>query len=362
MKAIALFYCCLILSLITVNANDGVYLSSGGMIYPTQETKISIEKEVLSFTVSEAVCNVNIYFEFNNPESIDRTLLVGFQAPTPQGDIPDANLNKNLISNFVIMSAGSIIPYREKYAECKDCPLLETSDYKSEDGGGVFIYLFEITFKPGKNVIQHSYSFPASANVEMEQMYDYVISTGAKWAGGAIKQLTIQMDLGDNAYFYVDDVFTNSAQWKIIGTGHVTDTYFNNYNDIRSRMIRIISGHLEISIDNFTPLSEIAFGVINANSFICTPLNYREIADNRVFVILPLPLSPDYTLDELKLLRNTVYAQHGYVFKNEDLIQYFKQFDWYIPNPNLSLNDILLNPEELQYVNAIIEQEANIKK
>jgi hypothetical protein len=44
MKAIALFYCCLILSLITVNANDGVYLSSGGMIYPTPETKISIEK------------------------------------------------------------------------------------------------------------------------------------------------------------------------------------------------------------------------------------------------------------------------------------------------------------------------------
>jgi hypothetical protein len=362
MKAIALFYCCICLCLLQVAANDGVYLSSGGMIYPTKETKISIEKEMLSFTVRDAVCDVNIYFEFNNPESTNRTLLVGFQAPTPQGDIPDVDLNKNLISNFIIMSSGSIIPYEEKYADCTDCPLQDPSAYKSEDGGGLFIYLFEITFKPGKNIIQHSYSFPASSSIEMDQMYDYVISTGGKWAGGVIKELYIQFNLGDNTYFYVDDVFPKSAQWNIVGTGLVTDTYVKLYNDINSRMIRIISGHLEISINNFTPQSEIAFGIINSNSFICTPLNYNEIIDDQVVVISQLPLSPEYTLDELKLLRNTVYAQHGYLFQNEKLLQYFEQFDWYIPNPNLPLSDIILSVEELQYVNAIIEQEANLKK
>lgn len=34
---------------------------------------------------------------------------------------------------------------------------------------------------------------------------------------------------------------------------------------------------------------------------------------------------------ELRILRNEIYARHGYIFKSKDLADYFKQFDWYTP-------------------------------
>lgn len=52
-------------------------------------------------------------------------------------------------------------------------------------------------------------------------------------------------------------------------------------------------------------------------------------------------LKSQYTLDsislgvldkyELKLLRNSIFAMHGYIFKTPSLNEYFNQFDWYKP-------------------------------
>ena len=35
--------------------------------------------------------------------------------------------------------------------------------------------------------------------------------------------------------------------------------------------------------------------------------------------------------EELSLMRNEIYARHGYSFKNKDMRYYFEQFDWYMP-------------------------------
>lgn len=34
---------------------------------------------------------------------------------------------------------------------------------------------------------------------------------------------------------------------------------------------------------------------------------------------------------ELRIMRNAIYARHGYIFKSADLRRYFSQFDWYEP-------------------------------
>lgn len=34
---------------------------------------------------------------------------------------------------------------------------------------------------------------------------------------------------------------------------------------------------------------------------------------------------------ELRIMRNYIFARHGYIFKSDDLRQYFSQFDWYMP-------------------------------
>lgn len=38
-----------------------------------------------------------------------------------------------------------------------------------------------------------------------------------------------------------------------------------------------------------------------------------------------------FTKKELRIVRNQIYAKHGYIFKSKDLQEYFSQFYWYSP-------------------------------
>src|SRR5690606_6239092 len=114
---------------ISVYGNDGVYLTRGGVIYPTKESKISLDREVLSFSVQDKICRVDILFEFNNTENVERKLMIGFQAPTAVGDVSDNISNTNQIADFKILANGQILPYSLKAAECEDCELKEPKDF-----------------------------------------------------------------------------------------------------------------------------------------------------------------------------------------------------------------------------------------
>jgi len=64
---------------------------------------------------------------------------------------------------------------------------------------------------------------------------------------------------------------------------------------------------------------------------------YRE--DYRNLVSRPLQRSDleGKTKAELSLIRNTIYAIHGYIFrKNPNIIDYFKKVNWYQPNPGFN--------------------------
>lgn len=343
---------------ISVYGNDGVYLTRGGVIYPIKESKISLDREVLSFSVKDKICRVDILFEFNNPENVERKLMIGFQAPTAAGDVSDEISNSNQISDFKISANGQILPYKLMAAECENCELKQPKDFHfSQFEPGVFVYLFELTFKPGINRINHSYSFPASSNVEFDQFYNYILTTGAKWAGGTIKNLTVNFDLGNNKYFYVNDIFGRDSNWSIVGSGKVTSKNFTNDEDT-SRMVRIISGRLQIEVANFKPLRNIEFGIICENSFITRPTDFEKLKSGKVFGICGLTLDNEkYLKETLKILRNTVYAQHGYSFNSKDLKDYFSQFEWYIPDPNLTMEQIKLTEKEKKFIDEILKRE-----
>lgn len=338
--------------------NDGVYLTKGGVIYPVQETSVSLDKEILSFTIKEHIAYVAIRFEFNNPENIERKLLVGFQAPTAGGDVPDSLSNTNQIQNFMIIQNGMILPYILKATECDTCELKDPKNFNfSQIDQGLFVYLFEITFKPGINQIHHSYSFPASNNVSFDQFYKYILTTGSKWAGERIKDLTVNIDMGRNKYFYVHDTFGPTADWSIIGTGKVTDDKFDYVDADTSRMIRTLSGYLQISVKDFQPTKNIEFGIVSDHSFTVWPVYYEKIQDGDIISIGDLTLKGDHTMEELRLLRNTIYAQYGYDFTDPVLKQYFSQFGWYMPDPNLRMEDIDMIEAEKEFLAKTLELE-----
>lgn len=59
--------------------------------------------------------------------------------------------------------------------------------------------------------------------------------------------------------------------------------------------------------------------------------------------------------DELRILRNAVYARHNFKFKSADLQEYFEQFDWYNPLKNDVTEE--LNSIELENIKIIQEAE-----
>lgn len=56
--------------------------------------------------------------------------------------------------------------------------------------------------------------------------------------------------------------------------------------------------------------------------------NYYDIACNRLLKESDLT---GLSAKELRIMRNWIYARHGYIFKKKDLQNYFAQFDWYHP-------------------------------
>ncbi len=61
------------------------------------------------------------------------------------------------------------------------------------------------------------------------------------------------------------------------------------------------------------------------------------------------------------MLRNEIFARHGYHFKNERLNEYFSQFDWYQSNPNQTFDSNELNKIETSNIQLFRKVEDKIK-
>ncbi len=60
-----------------------------------------------------------------------------------------------------------------------------------------------------------------------------------------------------------------------------------------------------------------------------------------------------YSKEELSIMRNEIFARHGYIFKRADLKEYFSQKTWY--NPQYTNVDKYLTAIERQNV-AVIQK------
>ncbi len=65
-------------------------------------------------------------------------------------------------------------------------------------------------------------------------------------------------------------------------------------------------------------------------------------------------------LYELKLLRNELFARHHYTFENERLTAYFSDFDWYEPNYELDIKEIVLNETERHNVQLFLNKQHSL--
>ncbi|MGM9988918.1 MAG: YARHG domain-containing protein [Bacillaceae bacterium] len=66
-----------------------------------------------------------------------------------------------------------------------------------------------------------------------------------------------------------------------------------------------------------------------------------------------------YSQKELALIRNEIFARHGYVFTKEEYQRYFASKPWYRPNATFKGNDSELNEVERSNINLIKKLEGN---
>lgn len=88
-----------------------------------------------------------------------------------------------------------------------------------------------------------------------------------------------------------------------------------------------------------------------SNNVVVAPLNKnRDVSTSRLpdYDWLSYEYVSDYDLEkmngsELRIMRNYIFARHGYIFQSDDLRRYFNQYSWYNPRYNdvsSSLNKI----------------------
>ncbi|MCG8702385.1 MAG: YARHG domain-containing protein [Bacteroidales bacterium] len=306
---------------ILLQSNDSVINGYGGDFFPVIETDISIKKEVLLLTLEDNM-HVDVYFEFFNPNE-EKELLVGFVVPPkhdPEYSNNDSiNIDKRVpdIYNFKVVANGESLEY--KFDLLNDAPLEEL---KEAEGKWNYVYYFKVKFKPGINIVKHSYSFDGGFDSSGGIFYSYILKTAKNWAGSKIEDFTLQIDIASGIEFHVSDI-ANNDQWTVKGEGNSSGNSFCMKNGI-----------IEMKAVNFTPENNINIYLLPDYSFYDTEsvgfqAELAELGDLKAL-----------DKERLRIIRNYYFARKGYKFKSNDLFEFYSSYLWYIPDSKLSSSDI----------------------
>ncbi len=351
--------------------NDGVFYVQGNNLIPLQETQVELRKEVLRFYVTQYDwMNVDVDFSFYNPGR-SKQVTVGFVTPPASGDTDEDQHPQ--IKDFTVMVNGSKVTYKVKR-------MSETSfAFKElETGARDFVYYFPVTFKHGINRIRHTYTYRGGASVEMFRAFDYQITTGKRWANKQIDDFELQVHL-DRGIYAIPASFRNDgmlADWKIVGDGVIQEKPLELFSEHgpKVRMTHLNRGYLSLKEENFKPDIDILFAEFNwAAGWVGRWCNIGTECINREALEDILPyfiLKPwdgikveelaELSAGDLRIIRNYFFAVRGYDFQSDDLKNFYGQFFWYKPDPDLKLEYIDLSDAEDAFVRKVVAAEKSI--
>lgn len=157
----------------------------------------------------------------------------------------------------------------------------------------------------------------------------YIDQSNKNCTGFAAKSFTARM-VGDGAIFDDDDM---SDVLLVFG-----ETHFNTS-----------TGRLTTSSDN---VIDVLKRIYPDN----TKERYPFTATDELDVEF---LEKVFSFDELKIMRNEIFARHGYIFTTDAMKKHFSAQTWY--KPSKSNVDNLLNPIEKKNISTIKDAEARLK-
>lgn len=325
-----------------IHANDGAFFAKGNQLIPINETNIRVQKEILSLKkVANKLVEVTVYYEFFNPGK-EKNLTVGFEAFSPSGDVDGTPVKGQhpYMRDFTVVLNDQHLKYSIAYV--KDSLYTQNGILKGEKLTDIknsienvnevdffYVYHFKAVFKPGLNIIKHTYQYDLSGSIDYNYNFEYVLTAANRWGNQQIDDFTLIIDAGDFETFSIHkSFFKKDKEWLIKGTGKTADVkgVKNSFLEHDALKFHIQNGTIVFQKKNFKPKGELflyAQNYIGIQHLDYLPFSYYQQEHIN---------KPKNELEK-KILKNLPYARRGYVFQSSDLKKYYENMDWYQPNP-----------------------------
>ncbi len=369
MRFFKVFIACFLFSTVAVFANDGAYYASGNHLIPMMETDIRVQKEILTLqAMADGRVKITVYYEFFNPKAA-KTLDVGFEARSPSGDVDGTPVNGQhpFISDFTVNLNGQNLAHSVaivtedtyfKNGKILQIPLKQAlkSIENTNEVPFNYVYHFKADFKPGVNILTHTYFFKVSGSIDFLYDLPYILTAAMRWGNKRIDDFTLSIDMGEFADFYIPQTFFKGVEaWEIAGVGRkaVVNSKEKGLHEAAKNTVHfwLREGKLTFRAKNFTTKGEL------------TIFSLRDLAREEVFSsesMLPLAIGDiEETMTRaknevsLKILRNLPFARRGAVFKTPEIQRYYEKMPWYIPNPAYKPDVPTLKPVEQEWLKKV---------
>ena len=326
---------------INIFANDTFFSLSGGNLVPVNEESVSIEmrEETITLDFQENFYEVTVDFTFYNSGDT-ATLSVGFPFFAP------GNLGKGKIYDFKCWTNGEETSF-------EDIPIIWNSqtDKQLELQNA---YTRKIRFNKKEvttTKVKYKSSYSIDSNIEKNGMshshWDgyYLYGTGSSWKNsiGKIKLIIIN----NLHYGYLDIIRMGDSIWG--------ESIKDKLSKINENTYEAVFTNIE---PNFTEIFYIYFeNILSDSGPKCFPGYFPFIKQ-----ITNQEELKWYKKDQLRIIRNAIYALHGYQFKSEDLKNLFIVVgeEWY-PSYNerikTGFSEESLSEIEKENIRIILEEE-----
>lgn len=353
-----IFTILLILINYSIFANDGAFFARGNQLIPINETEVRVKNEILTLKkVRNQFIEVTVYYEFFNPAEAKK-ITVGFEAFSPSGDVDGTPKNGHhpYMRDFTVELNNLILKYNVAYVSdslyVKNGKINSLDVPKIDDNTNInavdfyYVYHFEANFKKGVNIIKHTYNYDLSGSVDYNYDFEYVLTAANRWANKQIDDFTLIIDFGEFETFSINKSFFKSVnEWLVNGIGKTEDIkgVKNSFIENDAVKFHLQKGNLIFQKKNFK---------INGNLFLYAQ-NYLGIKN---LDYIPFSYYQEDKINEpqnefqRKVLKNLPFARRGYVFKNQELNDFYGKLEWYIPNPNYEPIIEILTENEKKWI------------
>lgn len=362
----------ILLTLFAINmtANDGTYYTSGNQLIPLQESQISVGKEVLTISLRDnGYADVDVYYEFYNPENTTKYVKMGFEAEPPYNDSYEFYPTgiHPYIKNFSVEMNGKRINHANAVAienenelpqiinvndwkfDSDDMGMTLTNKSSGEQKGFSYVYHFDAAFKPGKNIVHHTYSYYLSVIVGTTWALDYKLSPAARWANKCIDDFTLVIKAEKTAkHFLIEKNIFGAENRFVRKNGKMKIRSLpNKYNPELERWeIALRNGEIQMHINNFAPDSEHELRIASADEYYCYGSAdgiqhygafYDRTSPTYIYMLEmsdAANIEPSDKAFRQRICRNLPFAHRGHVFKDAKLKKFFEKQFWYMPDPS----------------------------